>query len=68
MEKRKALYLELKRTYDNGMPIEKIPGGLEQWGKLKNEAKENGWDKPEKKSIRAKSFEKIEAEDLKENE
>ena len=64
----KELYLELSEAKKKGMPENKLPGGLDHWRELQAEAEKNGWDKPEKKSIRAKSFEKIEAEDLKENE
>ena len=45
MEKRKSLYLDLKKNYDNGMETSQLPGGPEQWEMLKVEAAENGWDK-----------------------
>ena len=69
MEKRKALYLELKRTYDNGMPIEKIPGGLDHWRELQAEAEKNGWDKPKAKPMKMeKPVEKMTVEDLQKSE
>ena len=48
----KELYLELLEAKKNGMPENKLPGGLDHWRELQAEAEKNGWDKPKAKPMK----------------
>ena len=61
----KELYLELLEAKKNGMPENKLPGGLDHWRELQTEAEKNGWDKPKTKPEKVeKPVEKMTVEDL----